>query len=951
MEIWESIFIANWTRYFPIKTAIWFLVAITCPFKLSAQYSFQEIGYPPVLNFQHDEYEAHYQNWSVVVDQNGFVYAANGNGILEFDGESWRLITQPGLKAVRIIWVDEHNTKWIGADRDLGYLEADSLGFLQFNSLKEHIPQEHPLTGSVWKVFPMEDQVLFFTDYVGYSWKNGAFTVVTTADIHREFFIQDKVYIRVRGEGLFTLDDQNNLVLAPDGAAFQDLGIHIMLPYTATSLLMGSKDNGLFLYDGVSLTKFDNELDQFLDENILYKAVLLPDSSYAFATLRSGVVLMDRQGKRTDLITTPTGILNNQVHGMAVDHEQGLWLALQTGLSRVEPVLPYTSFDKRSALEGTVSAIVRHQGVLYVGTYSGLFRLRNLTDSDKNQFERIDGIKSGCFSLLSTEKGLLASTANGVFLIKGQQVTQINELMGSRFLYQWKKNPNRIFVGHMGGLASIRYDNGNWMEEQDYPQIEEDIFSVVEDQDGALWLGTSLHSVLKVTLDPSQSLSEIPNLDKATINHFDHRHGLPKGSTNVFCIDGEILVNSDGAEGPLFKFDPVKQWFNSTLNYGSKFGIDSLTIYPENYQLEGNHILFTSLPVDGKSYRFTASRESPSQKYQVVRLFDERFRSTTENKVFWDNQNVLWLGGEAVVTKYNLNKASDFTYQFEAYIRKITVGQDSVIYGGNGNENLYTSLSYRNNALRFEYASPTFMGKNAIGYQYFLAGFDEGWSDWTFESKKDYTNLPEGSYQFYVRARNIYGNISSIDSYDFEINPPWYRSWWSYIIYLLIFSGLMIGVFRWRARKLRAEKAALEELVLVRTQEVQSQAKQLKKQAENLKSLDRVKSRFFANISHEFRTPLTLILGPLQDVMKGNTPEVDKQEIGIMHRNAKRLQNLINQLLDLSKIESGKLELKVKYGDLCHFLSAILSSFSSLAKQRNIDFNYTLPEHFRWGIF
>lgn len=100
-----------------------------------------EFGLFPIQNFTHQETGGHHQNWAITQDKTGFIYTGNGKGVLEYDGVSWRLISSPGLHAVRAVVADEKNVKWIGADRELGYLEPDSLGFLQFKSLKHKIPR------------------------------------------------------------------------------------------------------------------------------------------------------------------------------------------------------------------------------------------------------------------------------------------------------------------------------------------------------------------------------------------------------------------------------------------------------------------------------------------------------------------------------------------------------------------------------------------------------------------------------------------------------------------------------------------------------------------------------------------------------------------------------------------------------------------------------------------
>ena len=898
---------------------------------------FSHENHPP------ESYQGHYQNWAMIVDQIGFVYSANGDGILEYDGENWRLITKPGLRAVRRIVVDENNVKWVGADRDLGYLKPDSTGFLQFNSLKAAIPESKPLDGNIWKVFPREDDVLFFTDSTIYKWHDHQFTVIPCeGGIHREFMVNGKIYLRRAGLGLFTLDPDDGIRLTPNGSMFKDLPVHVLLPYQGDTLLVGSEPMGLYLYDGKNLTKFDNQLDQFLDDNILYSGIMMADSNYAFATLLNGVVMMDRQGNLIKHITTRDGILNNQVHGFAMDQQGAIWLALQTGMSKIEPNLPYLVLNENTGLQGTVAAITYHQESLFVATYNGLYKLGVRSDPNSKEFQKVEQINSGCFALLSTPQGLLAATADGTFLIRDDEVTQLNRLRGCRNFYRSKSDSSRVFLGHMGGLASLYLDQKVWKHGRDHPEIVEDIFSVVEGSPGEFWLGTSLHQVIRIKVRDLEQQGMVLNLDHAEIDHFHEEHGIPVGVTNVFYIDDALYIASSGDGGPLLKFDTSTGSFVKDTAFGSKFGIDSLTVYPIDYQDDGRYILLRTAPQHGASYEYSVARVGETDSLVVKRVFNERFRSPTETTTFWDENNQIWTGGEATVVSYDLSVESDNSDAFQTNIRKVLVGQDSVIFGGT-DLNFQTSLPYHRNELRFEFAALSFDGLNNSQYQYFLKGYESDWSEWTSENKKDYTNLREGDYEFLVRARNIYGTISESDAFGFSVLPPWFRSWWAYLTYVSGFIGLIWLVVGWRARTLKSEKEALEKVVLQRTQEVQAQSLQLKDQADRLKEMDRVKSRFFANISHEFRTPLTLILGPLQDYLN-RAEQFDDKEINIMHRSALRLQKLINQLLDLSKIESGKLVLAVSEGNLSQLIRAILGSFSSLAVQRKIEFDYSVPD-------
>ncbi|MEQ8812041.1 MAG: histidine kinase dimerization/phospho-acceptor domain-containing protein, partial [Imperialibacter sp.] len=245
-------------------------------------------------------------------------------------------------------------------------------------------------------------------------------------------------------------------------------------------------------------------------------------------------------------------------------------------------------------------------------------------------------------------------------------------------------------------------------------------------------------------------------------------------------------------------------------------------------------------------------------------------------------------------------------------------------------------LEFPNNFIRFQFAATSFNFAEKNEYQTKLEGYDEDWSAWTTETQKDFTNLSEGTYSFYVRGRNIYGAQGKTDSYTFLILPPWYRTWWAFIIYLVLFVGTIQGVIRWRSKQLKEEKLVLERLVAQRTQEIEQKNAQLEVQANQLQEMDKVKSNFFANISHEFRTPLTLILGPLNDRADGKDAVMPSSLLSMMKSNADRLLRLINQLLDLSKLETGSLKIEAGKHDFVSFVKGLTRSFESLAENRGL---------------
>ena len=908
-----------------------------------------EQGNYTVENYSPEVYQAHFQNWDITKDKNGFVYAANGEGVLEFDGSDWRLIRYPSLNSVRTVVVDDANVKWVGGDRELGFLQPDSLGSLQYISLKDKIPESTPLSANIWQIFPENGRVIFASDNALYSWEGGKFNIIPhpgPGPIHREYQIHGTVYVSIAGEGMFQVRG-NTLVPIPGGEMFKDIRASVGIPYGRDQVLFATKGAGLYVYDGNSIDKLDNGIEAYLQENLLYAGVQIDTSMYAFATLRGGVIFMDGQGNHLRTITEDDGIANNQVHGLMVDDHKTLWLALQTGISKIGPMSPNTFFDHRNGLEGTVTCMARYQGDLYVGTYSGLFVLERNLGPAPSKLRKIEAIKSGCFSLLEVGESLLAATANGVFKVENQMAIQINEILGCRTLCVSKRNPNRIFVGHMHGVSSLYRSGNTWLTANDLGKIKEDIRTIEAEENG-IWLGSTLNMIINVAFPKIGDRETDRDLDLSRLQVTRYHLGLPDGPTNMWLIDGEVMVTSDGEGGPLFKLDTDTGIFSPDTGFPKKFGLDSIMVYPRAYQEDGKYVLLESTPVDGRIQRYTAIRGM--NQYTVKRLYDEQNRSPTETLMFWEGDALLWSGGEQLSRMEMGNRpTADAAYQ--AYVRRVSIGEDSLLFGGVASTFDPPSIGYAKNNMRFGYAAPNLPDNEGVQYQYRLEGMDPDWSNWTQETKKDYTALFEGNYQFQVRARDVFGNVSLPGTFDFEVLPPWFRTWWAYLSYLLLLTIFLWALLRWRSKQLKAQNQALEKLIAVRTSEVRHQANQLRIQAEKLQELDKAKSRFFANISHEFRTPLTLIKGPIEQLEQNFTEKLDMETVQMIRRNANRLLHMVNQLLDLSKIDEGSLTLVPTEGDVHKCLRAAASSFNSHAAQRLIDYRVDIPNTPLWAAF
>ena len=245
-------------------------------------------------------------------------------------------------------------------------------------------------------------------------------------------------------------------------------------------------------------------------------------------------------------------------------------------------------------------------------------------------------------------------------------------------------------------------------------------------------------------------------------------------------------------------------------------------------------------------------------------------------------------------------------------------------------------LDYLHNNFTVEFSGMEMISPDKNLYRHRLEDYDKDWieSDWKNRTAT-YTNLDAGTYVFKVKASNYQGIWSNKErTLVVRILPPPWKTWWAYSIYSFIVLAALVV-----ARRSIVHQERLKSNLKLEQVEREKDHLELEKAQE----VDKMKSGFFANISHEFRTPITLILGPLKDLYSKASNEDQRNVLGVMMRNGQRLLRLINQLLDLSKLEAGKMELQPTAIDLVQFLREISSSYESMAVDKKIRF-FFYPE-------
>lgn len=901
----------------------------------------EEVGLPFFFeHFSREDYRQHHQNWTVVQDAQGIVYVGNYNGILEFDGTRWNLIETPA-DVVRSLAIDAAGVVYAGVQGDFGYLRRDSTGALRYVSLVEKMAPRYRDFADVWGTHAAPDGVYFQTPERLFRWDGQEMTVwESESGFHTSFFVRDQLYVREYGVGLLQLvDDEWHLI--PGGEQFADARVYMMAPYAEDDILIATREAGLFLYDGTSVTPFPTEVDAYLRDYPLYHGTALPGGLFALATLDGGgTVLIDDQGRFVRLLNEPAGVLDDLVNYVYADAQGGLWLALDSqGVVRVDAPSALSRYNRERGIEGSIIDVVRYRGRLYAATSKGLYVLEQtpLASSLAYQravFRKILGESS--WSLFPTDSLLFVGTGEGLFVVRGEEPAKMN--LAPEAVYDFlavEGRDGQLFLGREDGLALLEHGPEGWRVQRGVAAITDEVRSIAAEGKDTLWVATAYGGqVFRFRVDGSGPVEE-----------FSERDGLPRGDVQLMTIDEALRVVS--FEG-VFRYRPDSGAGAATSFYRDaaagpfdEAAADSLLAFTEDeagdlWMVYRDRVEIARPQADG-SY----ARETPP----VL-----RFPKANIVHIYVEEDGIVWFGNGDELIRYDPHFQKPYDAAFTALIRTVTAGAEPLIVDGAPAsaqaEAPLPTLDYDRNSLRFAFAAPSYNAVQENRYQYYLEGRDTGWSAWTYRQSESYNSLKEGRYRFRVRARNAQGVVSDEAAFAFRILPPWYRTWWAFGFYVVLI--LAATGFYWRYRVIVEENKRAQEQVRELARErlvnerLQQANKRLQEANEGLLQVNKLKDEFLATTSHELRTPLTAILG-FTAVLQEELSESYQELLDPIESNGQRLLNTVNSLLELAKLRAGMMQVQREVLDVGALVAEAMRLLGPLAHQKALRLDLTPP--------
>lgn len=857
--------------------------------------------------------------WCITQGTDGLMYFGTNDGVLEYDGNNWRQIKIPNNSIVRSLCVDSSGQIYVTGSSDFGYLAPDSIGQLVFFSLRPYMKEGEKGFGEVWDVVAVSDGIYFKTLDKIFHWDGNRIKVIGPVYSYRLYVINDEVYARDNERGLVKISGDST-ILIPDGGTFAAIGVYDMLPFEDRVHITTSQ-NGLWLYDGKKCVPFKTEADAFFIKNQIYNTHELADGNFAFATRRGGACIMNKRGQLIQRLNTSSGLISDVVYDIHPDKQGGLWLATNEGISRIEISSPFSILPKENTGRSRINKLYRFHNELYACNDYGIYYL----DKSLKKFNSVSGFYSSGLNFVSVHNTLFASSINQISLIDQNHTAYTLFNYTDASLYPSFIDPSIIYAMDRVGITVFRYKNGILRLIKDTLPFTEDLLSIFEDSDGSLWLLTYYEGIIHVQTTATDFFTSGDN-DTIVTKLYKNEKDLPGRCRKIFLLAGETHFATDAG---LFKFDGLTKTFIPDSILGKSFTDASHVIVFLEKDRSGDLWILAETANDRELGKAVKQQDGTFlwQPDPLLRRVD----LTNVLTIYPDydkekDKDFLWISSSEGLIQYTAGNRMSYKKDFQTFIRNVYVNQDSLIFGGTADSTAKNSyiFSSKTNHILFQFSAASYDKPQTNRFQYRLEGDNEQWSRWTSEPKKEYTNLSAGDYVFHVRSKNVYGITGRETSFAFTIGLPWYLSWWVFMIYILMFAGILIQIRRWELKRINRKHDLQLKLV----------------EFTKLKELDQLKSQFFANISHEFRTPLTLILGQTESVMSSAVGINEKEKLQVANRNARRLMTLINELLDLSKLEAGSMELKAQPHNIVSFLKSLFWSFESLAEKQKITLKF-----------
>lgn len=808
------------------------------------------------------------------------------NGIYTIDGDTEHRLWTGGRKGISVLNpVNEHfypatfangqpvqgNIHIIKAGNDgLVLVGSENDGLLQFShqpNTGKQVPLENNTSYEVTAIdfTPDKSAAYVFVQHVGlcrYDCRTAKMIVISRVMTQANCLKFDKKGMLWLGtdEGLFSYD---NGAFSANYLEENSKIVNLCADQQG-AIWAGSDGHGIFIAkDGKAVHS-----SQALNSNAVYSICEDREGRKWIGTLRGGINIIDGR-KRLFEQYAFTGTVENFILSFCEDGRKGVWVGTDGGglkywdrENNTFKIYKYSPSTPGAISSNFITSMVQDaQGDLWIATWFGGL---NRYNRQRDAFEHFS-----CFNPFTKSE---ENNVWGIYQDARKQLWASTTNNGTLYLFNLEKNNFELFDKTLVNIQCLAEDHhgnmwgGNYSSlikiDRDHRQhqifpIGNTVRAIHEDKRGQLWVGTEGGGLLLVDGTTGK------------FTRFTEANGLPSNTILRLLEDDKGMLWLSTFNG-LAKFDPVQ---HTARNFSRSDGLQSNQFaYNAALKLRSGEFLFGGI----KGFNIF----HPDSIYERSRF------------------------APVFLTGIRINNSP--------------VEQQTDLISGRSQDNIEeVTIPYNKAAISLDFVSLEYTSPDKISYAYLLEGWDKNWNDGGEARTANYTRLQEGSYIFKVRVTNADGKWGQeLQLLKVTVLPPWYRTPWAYMAYLILISMLIYGYIQYKSRQER----------------LRYEIKLAHLESEKEKEINEKKLSFFTNVSHEFRTPLTLIINPLKELK-------DNEKLGVVYRNARRLLSLVDQLLLFRKAGNDD-ELKVARLDIIALCNEVFLCFTQQAETRHITYEF-----------
>lgn len=750
------------------------------------------IGSSNVIHHAKKDYRGGTQNWSIEQDLQGFMYFANNNGLLIFDGTKWQLQQMPNFSIVRSVFADKNGQIYVGAFNELGKIKVSKNGRKEFSSLRKYIPSDFLNFDDIWKIAAYKDQIIYQSYNYAFFFSNDSIVTVLKAPerFQNSFCVNERLYFNDMGKGLLEFSAGSlNPLPGCEGIAGEE--VTSILPFgQGNNLMICTLNKGIFLFNGKELKLWNVPVNSVIKRNQIYSAATVQDDCIAIGTVQDGIYLIGKNGEILQHINRFQGLQNNTVLNIFADRDANLWLGLDNGIDYLNTNSPISFIQQADRIGSGYTSII-YKGKIYLGTNQGLFVKSWENNNPDEDFRLIAGTNGQVWNLGIHDDILLCGHNKGTYVVDGEKATQISKIPGAWKFHQLKRFPGYLIGGTYSGLIYFKKQNGAWVYAGRMKGFDESFRIFEEDENGDVWMSHGFKGIYKIQLDnqPDSIISS---------RFYTVKDGLPTNfSLNVYKLKGHIVVASNAG---FYEYNPKTDRFEVSVYFNQLLSpLRDVSYLKED--TSGNIWYISQNLSTTKAGVFRIQEDATYKQINApFGLLTGHFIHGFEFIYDYSNDHVFFGTQEgfahyAPLSEFNQNA------DFSTVINGATaLHLDSVFYYGNelahhgGINQPDFSFPFKNNAFRFSFTSPSYNNQENIEYSFLLSGPNTDWSAWSSTTFIEFANLPPGDYVFSVKARNQMGVENAADSLSFSIDPPWYKSVYAYVVYFMLIAGLLLFV-------------------------------------------------------------------------------------------------------------------------------------------------------------